>query len=108
MAHYAKILNDTVIEVRCVEDNYFETFIDNSPGTWIETFQDGSQRGKFAGIGDIYNSDNDEFRPQKPPYESWVWNSELYKWVAPIDYPTDGNRYSWNEETTSWTQLDPQ
>lgn len=33
---------------------------------------------------------------------SWVWNEELVSWVAPIDPPTDGLPYLWNDETESW------
>jgi hypothetical protein len=33
---------------------------------------------------------------------SWVWNEELVSWVAPIDPPTDGFPYLWNDETESW------
>lgn len=30
-------------------------------GTWIDTSYTGSRRGKFAGIGDLYDAENDVF-----------------------------------------------
>ena len=33
----------------------------NLGGVWLETWKDGSRRGKFAGPGDIYDADADEF-----------------------------------------------
>jgi hypothetical protein len=35
-------------------------------GTWVETYPDGSMRGKFAGPGDTYDSDADEFVSPAP------------------------------------------
>jgi hypothetical protein len=36
------------------------------------------------------------------PYESWIYDSEKRVWVAPVQYPTDGEDYVWNEESQSW------
>lgn len=30
-------------------------------GTWIDTSYTGSRRGKYAGVGDTYDADNDVF-----------------------------------------------
>lgn len=30
-------------------------------GTWLDTSYTGSRRGKYAGIGDVYDSELDEF-----------------------------------------------
>ena len=38
----------------------------------------------------------------KQPYNSWVWDEKAKLWKAPIPYPSDGNKYYWNEETLSW------
>lgn len=37
------------------------------------------------------------------PFTSWVWNG--IKWVAPVDYPTDGKSYIWNEKTKKWKKI---
>jgi len=61
-------------------------------------------RGNYAGIGYIYRSDIDAFISQQP-YPSWTLNSN-FLWQAPVDMPTDGGMYSWDEITTSWVLND--
>jgi hypothetical protein len=58
-------------------------------------------RRNYAGIGYIYDSVRDAFyTPQ--PYASWTLDEETCLWNPPIPYPDDGNRYIWDESTTSW------
>jgi hypothetical protein len=59
-------------------------------------------RKNHAGIGYTYDLQRDAFIPIKP-YNSWVLNEDTCTWEAPIAYPNDGQRYTWNEETQSWT-----
>jgi hypothetical protein len=59
-------------------------------------------RKNHAGIGFTYDTQRDAFIPPKP-YNSWVLNEQTCNWNAPIAYPNDGQRYTWNEETQSWT-----
>jgi hypothetical protein len=59
-------------------------------------------RKNHAGIGYTYDQQKDAFIPQKP-YNSWILNETTCNWEAPIAYPTDGQRYSWNEENQNWT-----
>ena len=58
-------------------------------------------RKNYAGIGYTYDEIRDAFIPPKP-YNSWVLNEDTCLWDAPIEYPTDGNNYNWNEETQQW------
>ena len=58
-------------------------------------------RGNYAGIGYTYDETNDVFYAPKP-YNSWVLDETKWLWKAPVDYPSDGKGYKWNEETTSW------
>ena len=58
-------------------------------------------RKNYAGIGYTYDYARDAFIPPKP-YDSWTLNETSCLWEAPVAYPTDGERYEWNEETTSW------
>ena len=37
MAHYAKVLNKKVQKVIVAEEDFFNTFVDTSPGEWIKT-----------------------------------------------------------------------
>jgi hypothetical protein len=59
-------------------------------------------RKNHAGIGFTYDETRDAFIPIKP-YNSWVLNEETCLWNSPIPMPNDGQRYTWNEETQSWT-----
>jgi hypothetical protein len=47
--------------------------------------------------------DGEDFIEQQP-YPSWIYNSEIKKWIPPVEYPKDGKIYTWNEETTSWIE----
>jgi hypothetical protein len=60
-------------------------------------------RGNYAGIGYTYRQDIDAFVPPKP-YASWILNASV-QWQPPIPVPTDGKAYSWDEQTTSWTEI---
>jgi hypothetical protein len=111
MSHYAKVNNGIVEQIIVAEQEFFETFVDNSPGEWIQTSYNtrGNQhtldgtplRGNFAGVGYTYDRTNDVFYAPKP-YASWLLNETTWLWEAPVAYPNDDNRYAWNESTTSW------
>ena len=46
----------------------------------------------------------DAFIPPSP-FPSWILNEDTCLWDAPVARPNDGNRYQWNEETTSWDEV---
>lgn len=111
MSHYAKVLDGKVVQVIRAEADFFHTFIDTSPGTWIQTsyntkgnvhLNGGTPlRGNYAGIGHTYDSIHDVFyRPQ--PYPSWTLNTSTWTWEAPTAMPTDDKWYTWDEETKTW------
>ena len=58
-------------------------------------------RKNYAGIGFTYDSARDAFIPPQP-FPSWVLNEDTCQWDSPVAMPTDGQRYSWDEATTSW------
>jgi len=58
-------------------------------------------RKNYAGIGYTYDETRDAFIPPKP-FDSWILNEDSCLWEAPVAMPDDGQKYSWNEETTSW------
>ena len=61
-------------------------------------------RGNYAGIGSTYDIPNDVFyAPQ--PFPSWTLNEDTCLWDSPVAYPEDGERYQWDEETTSWVLI---
>jgi hypothetical protein len=113
MSHFAKVLDGKVTQVIVAEPDFFETFVDSSPGTWIQTSYNthGGQhpegrplRGNYAGVGYTYDSQNDVFyAPQ--PFASWTLNQTTWLWEAPTPMPTDGKIYRWDEPTTSWIEV---
>ena len=121
MAHYAKVLDGKVIQVIVAEADFFKTFIDSSPGQWIATSYntrggvhydiksgkpDGgvALRGNFAGIGHTYDAKNDVFYPPQP-FPSWTIGAPDWTWKAPVQEPTDGSRYNWDESTKTWVKV---
>ena len=112
MSHFAKVVDGIVAQVIVAEKEFFETFVDTSPGEWIQTSYNthGGQhpegrplRKNYAGIGYSYDYVRDAFIPPKP-YASWVLNEETCLWDEPIPYPTDGKIYRWDENTQQWVE----
>ena len=117
MASFAKLgLNSKVKEVVTVDDSIATTEKDginfliqltNYP-FWIQTYEDGSIRKNFAGIGYTYDEERDAFiRPQ--PYPSWTLNETTCLWEAPIARPEltqeqidNKSIYTWNETNQTW------
>ena len=102
MAHFAKIIDGTVVDVIVAETQ--EWCEENLSGTWVQTSFNGNIRFNYAGIGYSYDSVRDAFIPPKP-FDSWVLNEDTCNWDAPIPYPTDGIMYMWDEETTDWKAI---
>lgn len=73
-------------------------------GTWKKTSYNGNIRKRYAGVGYTYNAELDAFVMPKP-YESWTLDSTSADWIPPVAAPTDGKRYSWNEEHLRWDEL---
>jgi hypothetical protein len=73
-------------------------------GRWKQTSYNGNIRKNYAGIGYTYNETLDAFISPKP-FNSWLLDETTCQWKAPVDYPTDDKRYTWNEETTSWNKV---
>ena len=107
MRYFAKVSDGLVMDVIVAEPEFFNTYVDHSAGEWIETCYDGSFRKNPASIGGAYDKANDAFIPLKP-FPDWTLNSETFKWDAPIPYPSDGEEYYWDEETSSWMIVQPQ
>lgn len=113
MSHYAKVVDGKVTQVIVAEADFFNSFVDSSPGVWIQTSYNtfGNQhpegrplRGNYAGVGFVYDHTNDVFyAPQ--PYPSWNLNSATWLWEPPIPRPLDGQRYVWDEETKVWIEV---
>ena len=139
MAHFAKLgsnskviqvltldnkdmLNADGVEDELVGQQYLERHNNWPSQMWIQTSYntgggkhrsgDDSKafRGNYAGIGFIWDEDNNMFLPKKP-HSSWVLNTADARWQSPIgDAPDDltdeekaaGTHYVWNEDGQSW------
>jgi len=126
MAHFAKVQDGVVTQVIVAEPEFFDTFVDSTPGEWIQTSyntrggvhydpetqqpsatQEKALRKNYAGIGYTYDRDRDAFIPPKP-FDSWLLDEGTCLWEAPVPYPTDGGMYRWDEETTTWIEIEAQ
>lgn len=117
MAHFAKVEDGVVTQVIVADPEFFETFIDSSPGDWIQTSYntrgnvhygpdgqpDGGQplRYNYAGVGYLYDIERDAFYPPQP-FLSWSLNEQTCLWEPPVAYPLDGKDYIWDEAHTIW------
>ena len=111
MGNFAKVVDGKVTQVIVAEPEFFDTFVDSSPGVWLATsyntvgnkhLKGGTPlRGNFAGVGYSYDAQKDVFIAPKP-YASWTLNAD-YLWEAPIAYPKDGKDYVWDENAKSWS-----
>jgi hypothetical protein len=114
MSHFAKVTDGKVTQVIVAEKEFFDTYVDSTPGEWIQTSyntqggkhtQGGTPlRGNYAGIGYTYDRTNDVFyAPQ--PYASWVLNNTTWSWEAPVAMPTDDKKYTWDEAVKNWVEV---
>ena len=60
-------------------------------------------RKNYAGIGYTYDFGRDAFIPPKP-FPSWTLDSNTCLWVAPVEMPSDGKLYTWDEENQIWVE----
>ena len=115
MGHFAKVVDGKVTQVIVAEPDFFNTFVDSSAGTWLQTSYNthGGQhknggtplRANYAGIGYTYDATNDVFyAPQ--PFASWTISAPTWTWEAPVPYPTDGKPYKWDEPTLAWVEAE--
>ena len=115
MAHYVKVNNGIVEKVIVAEASFFDTFVDDSAGEWIQTSYNtigGTHtlggtplRKNYAGVGFTYDRVRDAFIPPQP-FASWLLNEDTCLWEAPVAYPSGDGHYQWDEETTSWIEAE--
>ena len=146
MAHFAKLgangkvisvltldnkdmLNADGVEDETVGQQYLQLHNNWPAEMWIQTSYNTQNnehklggtpfRGNYAGLGYIWDEDNQIFWPKKP-YASWVKNTTTAQWQSPIgDAPaltaeqqsqneagTHRWFYVWNEDGQSWDLTD--
>ena len=119
MSHFAKVEGGIVTNVIVAEQD----FVDTQEGTWVQTsyntrggkhyapdsdIEDGITplRKNYATIGATYDATRDAFILPQPSYSSWILNETTCQWEAPVAYPDDGKYYDWDEDTTSWVEIE--
>ena len=143
MAHFAKLgsnskviqvltldnkdmLNADGVEDETVGQQYLERHNNWPAEKWIQTSYntrggkhgsgDDSKalRGNYAGVGYVWDEDNNLFY-RKKPYASWVLNTTTARWHSPIGDAPDltaeqqaaHTSYVWNEDGQSWDKETP-
>tara|TARA_R100001369_G_scaffold91139_1_gene131684 strand:+ start:165 stop:638 length:474 start_codon:yes stop_codon:yes gene_type:complete len=112
------------VEVESIGQAYLEKHSNWPAAMWIQTsyntaggvHKNGGTpfRGNYAGIGHIWDLENNIFWNIKP-YASWVKHIASASWKSPIgDAPeltaeniTDGAFYIWDESNQSWNLTEP-
>ena len=114
MAHFAKVKDGIVIQVIVAEQEFVDNYIDNIPGTWVQTsyntrggvHQLGGTplRKNYAGKGYTYDTKRDAFIPPQP-YPSWTLNEDTCLWEPPVAHPV-GKARNWNEDNQTWEEIE--
>jgi len=119
MAHFARVINNIVVEVIVAEQDFidkgkwkdWEMWVQTSYNTYGGKHYDPETgkvdkkkplRKNYAGIGFKYDKELDAFIPPQP-FPSWKLNEETCLWESRIPYPNDNKQYIWNEHEYNWT-----
>jgi len=120
------LLNGSGVEDETVGQQFLERIHGWPTALWIQTsyntrqgkhYTDGVEsedqskalRGNYAGVGKLYDEDNDIFIT-KQPYASWILNTTTATWHSPIgdasaltaEQRAANSYYDWNEDTKAW------
>jgi len=122
MSHFAEIDNDNIVQrVIVAEQDFIDSGVVGDASNWVQTSYntrggihyapnsndpDGgvALRKNYAGKGYTYDQTRDAFiAPQ--PFPSWLLNEGTCLWDAPIPRPDDDKMYDWDEDATSWVEI---
>jgi hypothetical protein len=115
MSHFAQIdENNIVTRVLVIEQDVIDTGLFGQPSSFIQTsyntranvhLLNGTPlRKNYAGVGYTYDVARDAFVAPKP-FNSWLLDEETCTWKSPVEMPTDGKIYDWNEDVTNWVEV---
>ena len=115
MSHFAQIdENNIVTRVLVIEQDVIDTGLFGEPSSFVQTSYNtrgnvhllgGTPlRKNYAGIGYTYDVTKDAFIAPKP-FNSWLLDEETCTWKSPVEMPTDGKIYMWNEDVTNWVEV---
>jgi hypothetical protein len=101
-SHYLAFIIDGVVQQVLAADSRFAAiFLSNPTIVDITKRKDAHQ----AIVEGTYNEELDEFRGPKP-FDSWVWDTQRWEWVAPIEKPEkEDSRFLWSEDTLEWVEI---
>lgn len=120
MAHFAKVIDGIVDQVIVAEPEFFNNYVDSSPGIWLQTSyntrggvhydpetgepsadQSKALRKNYANRGYSYDAERDAFIEPKP-FESWILNETSCTWEPPVPRPDGVGPCDWNEAEQRW------
>ena len=122
MSHFAEINSGGIVQrVIVAEQDFIDSGVVGDPNNWVQTSYntrggihyapnshepDGgvALRKNYAGKGYTYDQTRDAFIPPKP-FPSWILNEDTCHWNAPVPYPDFDKHYRWDEDTTSWVEI---
>ena len=93
MSKYAKINSENIVETVIICD---DSEVGKQEGSYIKVTSSTNE----PAIGSTYNATVNKFTEAKPPYDSWILNSE-YKWESPKG-PQPAYNFDWDEESQEW------
>ena len=71
-------------------------------------------RANYAGVGYIYDKENDVFHAPRPKdakgvsYDSFTIGAPTWQWVNPVAMPVEeGKFFAWDETTKIWEDVTP-
>ena len=118
MAHFVRLENGVVVQGIVVsnQDTADEHGVEKEDigiafcsnllgGTWKQTSYNARIRKNYAGIGYTYDETLDAFVPPKP-FASWLLDTDKAQWKAPVDYPTEEGRFTWDEDALAWVEIE--
>ena len=127
MSFYAKVLDGKVINIIIAEQDFIDSYVDTSPGTWLRTDMnikggiyydpitknphpeqekmiaddEGRQRKNFAQIGGTYDWKFNAFADVKL-FEDWILNKTTFLWEPPTPKPIDGQNWDYSPSEKVW------
>lgn len=104
VVHNNELIDENGVELESKGAAFCESLFG---GTWKQTSYNGTIRKNFAGIGFTYDPSLDAFIAPKP-FSSWVLDAETCTWKPPVEYPTDGAAYKWDEVALNWVAVEPE
>jgi len=129
LSHFAHITNGIVDNVIVIEAETLALGHWGDPSEWVQTSYNthggvhangGTPlRANYAGVGYIYDKENDVFHAPRPKdakgvsCDSFTIGAPTWLWVNPVAMPSDAGTgtppklYTWDETTKTWEDVTP-